>query len=183
VVLARRPACGVPEVCCERPDAALALALALAEASLRGTGAHHGRRRVWKRPQTGWLSLTPTKPLSESLYGRIWHRARAAVIPGLAGTWPVRRPYDLRHAALSLAGLRRLACRGRCPRRAQRACPAHRVRPLHPRPRPDRQPAHRASPPLQPLALGWPTKIHADAGNFVRHASVPQLDSTGYNWT
>jgi integrase len=41
-------------------------------------------------------------PLSESLYGRIWHQARAAAIPGLAGTWPVRRPYDLRHAALSL---------------------------------------------------------------------------------
>ena len=41
-------------------------------------------------------------PLSESLYGRIWHQARAAVIPGLACTWPVRRPYDLRHAALSL---------------------------------------------------------------------------------
>jgi integrase len=41
-------------------------------------------------------------PLSESLYGRIWHQARAAAIPGLAGTWPARRPYDLRHAALSL---------------------------------------------------------------------------------
>jgi len=41
-------------------------------------------------------------PLSESLYGRIWHQARAAAIPGLADTWPVRRPYDLRHAALSL---------------------------------------------------------------------------------
>jgi integrase len=40
-------------------------------------------------------------PLSESLYGRIWHRARAAVI-GQAGTQPARRPYDLRHAALSL---------------------------------------------------------------------------------
>ena len=41
-------------------------------------------------------------PLSESLYGRIWHQARAAAIPGQAGTRPVRRPYDLRHAALSL---------------------------------------------------------------------------------
>ena len=41
-------------------------------------------------------------PLSESLYGRIWHQARTAAIPGLAGTWPVRRPRDLRHAALSL---------------------------------------------------------------------------------
>jgi integrase len=41
-------------------------------------------------------------PLSESLYGRIWHQARAAAIPGPAGTCPARRPYDLRHAALSL---------------------------------------------------------------------------------
>jgi integrase len=42
-------------------------------------------------------------PLSESLYGRIWHQARAAAIPeDGTGTQPVRRPYDLRHAALSL---------------------------------------------------------------------------------
>ena len=40
-------------------------------------------------------------PLSESLYGRIWHQARAAAI-GQAGTRQARRPYDLRHAALSL---------------------------------------------------------------------------------
>ena len=42
-------------------------------------------------------------PLSESLYGRIWHQARAAAMPeDGTGTWPARRPYDLRHAALSL---------------------------------------------------------------------------------
>ena len=41
-------------------------------------------------------------PLSENLYGRTWHQARAAAIPGQAGTQPPRRPYDLRHAALSL---------------------------------------------------------------------------------
>ena len=42
-------------------------------------------------------------PLSESLYGRIWHQARAAAIPeDGTGTQPVRRPCDLRHAALSL---------------------------------------------------------------------------------
>ncbi len=42
-------------------------------------------------------------PVSESLYGRIWHQARAAAIPeDGTGTWPARRPYDLRHAALSL---------------------------------------------------------------------------------
>lgn len=40
-------------------------------------------------------------PLSESLYGRIFHQARAAAIPDPAGVPPVR-PYDLRHAALSL---------------------------------------------------------------------------------
>ena len=42
-------------------------------------------------------------PLSESLYGRIWHQARAAAMPeDGTGTQPVRRPCDLRHAALSL---------------------------------------------------------------------------------
>jgi len=42
-------------------------------------------------------------PLSESLYGRIWHQARAAAMPeDGTGTQPVRRPFDLRHAALSL---------------------------------------------------------------------------------
>ena len=42
-------------------------------------------------------------PLSESLYGRIWHQARAAAIPeDGTGTQPACRPYDLRHAALSL---------------------------------------------------------------------------------
>ena len=42
-------------------------------------------------------------PLSESRYGRVWHQARTAAIPeDGTGTWPVRRPYDLRHAALSL---------------------------------------------------------------------------------
>jgi integrase len=42
-------------------------------------------------------------PLSESLYGRIWHQARTAAIPeNGTGTQPARRPYDLRHAALSL---------------------------------------------------------------------------------
>ena len=42
-------------------------------------------------------------PLSESLYGRVWHQARTAAIPeDGTGAWPARRPYDLRHAALSL---------------------------------------------------------------------------------
>ena len=42
-------------------------------------------------------------PLSESVYGRAWHAARALALgPDLAATGLARRPYDLRHAALSL---------------------------------------------------------------------------------
>jgi integrase len=41
--------------------------------------------------------------LSESVYGRTWHAARQAALgPELAATTLARRPYDLRHAALSL---------------------------------------------------------------------------------
>jgi integrase len=41
--------------------------------------------------------------LSESVYGRTWHAARLAALgPALAATVLARRPYDLRHAALSL---------------------------------------------------------------------------------
>jgi integrase len=41
--------------------------------------------------------------LSESVYGRAWHAARGAALgPDLAMTPLARRPYDLRHAALSL---------------------------------------------------------------------------------
>jgi hypothetical protein len=41
--------------------------------------------------------------LSDSTYGRAWHAARdAALDPDLAATPLARRPYDLRHAALSL---------------------------------------------------------------------------------
>ena len=98
-------------------------------------------------------------PLSESLYGRIWHQARAAAIPGPGrhptGTPPLR-PSPCR--AVAVAGLRRPARRSRCPRRAQHACPAHHLRPLHTRLRPDRQPADRASPQPQPVAPRWPTR-------------------------
>jgi integrase len=42
-------------------------------------------------------------PLSESVYGRAWHAVRALALgPELAATGLARRPYDLRHAALSL---------------------------------------------------------------------------------
>ncbi len=41
--------------------------------------------------------------LSESVYGRAWHHARTTALgPDLAATPLARRPYDLRHAALSL---------------------------------------------------------------------------------
>ena len=41
--------------------------------------------------------------VSESVYGRVWHAARRAALgPDLAATALARRPYDLRHAALSL---------------------------------------------------------------------------------
>jgi hypothetical protein len=94
---------------------------------------------------------------------------------------PPLRPAPCR--AVAVAGLRRPARRGRCPRRAQRPCPAHHLRTRHTRLRPDRQPAHRTSPRPQPLAPRWPTKSGADARNPVRHASVPQLDPTGHSWT
>ncbi len=42
-------------------------------------------------------------PLSESSYGRTWHAARIQALgPAAAVTTLARRPYDLRHAALSL---------------------------------------------------------------------------------
>lgn len=42
-------------------------------------------------------------PLSGSVYGRAWQSARALALgPELAASGLVRRPYDLRHAALSL---------------------------------------------------------------------------------
>lgn len=42
-------------------------------------------------------------PLSESVYGRAWQAARTlALSPELAASGLARRPYDLRHAALSL---------------------------------------------------------------------------------
>jgi integrase len=41
-------------------------------------------------------------PLSESLYGRVWGKARAAALTAEELASPLaRRPYDLRHAAVS----------------------------------------------------------------------------------
>jgi DNA-binding NarL/FixJ family response regulator len=49
----------------ERLDAARDLARA--EATLRAAGIHRGRRGARKRPQTGWLSLTPTERMIADL--------------------------------------------------------------------------------------------------------------------
>ena len=124
-------------------------------------------------------------PLSESRYGRIWHQARAAAIPeDGTGTQPARRPYDLRHAALSLW----LASGAPPAEIAARA--GHSVRVLltiyaHCMPGCDQIASQHIGQALHPSQWPprWPTTIHADAGNPVRHASVPQLDSTGHSWT
>ncbi len=87
-------------------------------------------------------------PLSGSLYGRAWQSARVLALgPELAAGGLARRPYDLRHAALSLW----LNAGGdprpdRRPGRAQRRSPAHRLQPLHPRPRRPPQPADQPRP-------------------------------------
>ena len=51
----------------------------------------------------GCSAATRSGMLSESLYGHTWHAVRTAALgPALAATGLARRPYDLRHAALSL---------------------------------------------------------------------------------
>lgn len=71
-------------------------------------GAGHARRRRRRLDDHG---TTPDGrlfrgvrggPLSESLYGRRWAVARAAVLSVEEAASPLaRRPYDLRHAAVS----------------------------------------------------------------------------------
>ncbi len=100
------------------------------------------------------------------------------------GTQPVRRPYDLRHAALSL-----WLASGAPPAEVA-ASAGHSVRVLltiyaHGIPGCDQIASQHIEQALrpQPMAPRWPTTIRAAAGNAVRHASVPQLDSTGHSWT
>lgn len=91
---------------------------------------------------------TRSGPLSESVYDRAWHSARTLALgPDLAASGLARRPYDLRHAALSLW----LNAGGDPAQIAARAghsvaVLAHRVQPLHPRPRRPPQPADRPRP-------------------------------------
>ena len=109
----------------------LAAATPRTAAAWTGTGASHERRGFKHRPD-GAIRMVPVPPvlvamlrahhaaygtasdgrlfrgtrggpLSESVYGRAWHAARAlALAPDLAASGLARRPYDLRHAALSL---------------------------------------------------------------------------------
>ena len=59
--------------------------------------------QVWDRIGRGLFRGARGGILSESTYGRIWHAAREIALgPQLAATSLARRPYDLRHAALSL---------------------------------------------------------------------------------
>ena len=94
-------------------------------------------------------------------------------IPGLAGTWPVRRPCDLRHVSLSLW----LASGAPPADVAARA--GHSVHVLlttyaHCIPGCDQIASQHIDRALR--SSRWPTRTGADAGNPVRHASVPQLD-------
>ncbi len=60
-------------------------------------------RRFGAAPDGRLFRGTRGGPLSESVYGRTWHTAHdAALSPALATTGLAQRPYDLRHAALSL---------------------------------------------------------------------------------
>jgi len=63
----------------------------------------HHHRRYGTTPDGRLFRGTRGGPLSESSYGRTWHAARTQTLgPATATTTLARRPYDLRHAALSL---------------------------------------------------------------------------------
>jgi hypothetical protein len=133
--------------------------------------AHSRRRRAVVRGNS-------RRGPSESRDGRIWHRARSiAATPGGARL----RPYDLRHAALSL-----WLASGALPADvAARA--GHSVRVLlavyaHCIPGATRSPASTSREPSTP-ATGPPLahKNRRRPGKPVRHASVPQLDPAGHS--
>jgi integrase len=176
------------------------------------TARHANRAASNTRPE-GAIRTVPITPQLAGLLARTCRPSGAPKMGGCSGvpaaarsakastagsgTRPAPQPSrrtgqaPRRCAAPSTCAMPRCRCgwppaparRDRCPRRAQSACPAHHLRPRHDRLRPDRQPAHRASLPPRPMAPRWPTRTGVDAGNPVRHASVPQLDSTGHSWT
>jgi hypothetical protein len=86
--------------------------------------------------------------IQDSAYSAVWQEARAAALTPAQHASPLaRRPYDLRHAGVSLAlnaGVPRHGSRP--PRRAQRRRPAEDLRPLHRRAVRRRQQAHRRRP-------------------------------------
>ena len=122
-------------------------------------------------------------PLSESLYGRIWHQARAAAIPG--------RQAPGRCAAPTTFDMPRCRCGWPPARRPPKSRPAPGTACMScSPPTPTAYPATTGSPASTSSKPSAPAagprlahKIHLDARNFVRHASVPQLDSTGHDWT
>ncbi|HEV2373920.1 MAG TPA: tyrosine-type recombinase/integrase [Streptosporangiaceae bacterium] len=118
-------------------------------------------------------------PLSESLYSRTWHQAITAAIPAAQ---PLR-PYDLRHAALSL-----WLASGAPPPKSPPAPGTASTSCWPPTPTPC--PATPTSPPGTPAgprmpapAPRWPTEPGTTRSDPVRHASVPQLDPMGHNGT
>jgi integrase len=63
----------------------------------------HHHRCYGTTPDGRLFRGTRGGPLSESSYGRTWHAARTLALgPAATATALARRPYDLRHAALSL---------------------------------------------------------------------------------
>jgi len=123
-------------------------------------------------------------PLSESSYGRTWHTARTHAFGAAAATTALaRRPYDLRHAALSL-WLNAGAAPAQIARRAQHHHAPGRLHPLHRRPGRHHQPANRTCPPrpepgtmpeskrfreppvpprsCPPYVRAWPTPVRPD---------------------
>ncbi len=87
----------------------------VADAGLDALDAALGELRAagWPAPEDPAAMRTPTWtaaiisptacPLSESSYGRTWHTARGLALgPAAAASALARRPYDPRHAALSL---------------------------------------------------------------------------------
>jgi hypothetical protein len=64
---------------------------------------HHHHRCYGTAPDGLLFRGTRGGPLSESSYGRTWHAARTQELgPAATATALARRPYGLRHAALSL---------------------------------------------------------------------------------
>jgi hypothetical protein len=138
--------------------------------------------RAYGTPPDGRLFRTSRGGLiQDSAYSAVWQAARAAALTPAQHASPLaHRPYDLRHAAVSLwlnAGVP--ATEGRPPRRAQRRRPAQGLRPLHRRTGRQRQQAHRRRPRQrrQPRQRGRPRRLTVPAGHG--QPSVPVRTGMG----